>query len=1317
MPSACGSFACFSFEEEDFLTKRSFACLALVTALVLASHAPLLAQGGASSSISGVVVDAAGGIIPGATVVVKNEAGATFEATTNTEGVFSVPAVTAGTYTVTVSLTGFKTAVISDVRIAPGTPASVKATLEVGRVEETITVTSSSELINTQTPTVSATLNSDQLNRMPTPTRNALNAVTFLPGINTATTNRESRINGLPESFVNITLDGVSNNDNFLRSSDSFFASVTPRQDAIEAVTVTTAAAGATVGGSGAVSINFATRSGTNTFSGSAYEYYRDSKLNSNYWFNTRNSLPRNDVRVNQYGARFGGPIVIPGLFNGRDKAFFFVHYEQLKFPNSFTRTRTVLNERAAQGWFRYLVGTQVREVNVLDLARDNNQISAVDPTVRGLLDKIQASMQTTGAINQQSDPLLRSYVWQSPGELFEHQPTVRIDYNLTEKHRLSGSSQVIFARRDPDYLNSADGRFPGAPNYRLFNSTRPLHSFTLRSTLTPALVNELRGGITALGGASYFGNMESNGPQTYEDTTGYAIDFDENIGLTNWHTENGPSWRSSPTISIENTVSWQKGAHSLNFGGAMLFARAWENAQRMVPGINLGFSTANDPAAGLFNADNFAGASAANLADARDLYALLTGRVREVTGQAALDAESNRYVPFGPRRREGRVDMHSLFLQDSWRMTPTFTLNAGARWDVQLPFTSVNDIMSAVTLESVCGISGVGDGGIYSKCNFNQPNASGGRTPEFIQLTRGTQGYSTDWNNVAPNVGIAWRPNVQDGFLRTLLGDPEQATLRAGYSIAYERQGMGIFTGQFGGNPGSTLDLTRNESTGIVGPGESWPVLITQRGRLFQASFPETPTFPITPRANRADNIEAFAPDIKIASAGTWTVSFQRSLSRDMAVDIRYVGTRGWNQWSEVNWNRRNLESNGFADEFKRAMANLAANNASGLTDRRGSFAYFGPGSGTSPLPIYLAYLNGRTDAGNPVAYSGGANTWTNTAITQDLVRTNPQLDNSANDLDGNLARRTQARATGLPANFFVLNPDVGQVNVYDSGAFSDYHALQIEVRRRLSMGLSANINYQYALEGGSSFRGFKYGRVMDPTESVRHAIKTQWDWTVPIGRGQRFGSNLNPILDAIVGGWSFNGVGRIQNRVIDFGNVRLVGMTVDDVTKMYKYDIRVNPANGLRTPYVFPDDVILNTRRAWAVSTTSTTGYSDLGVPEGRYFAPPNSADCIQLKAGDCAPRSVMVKTPFFTRFDIGVTKRFPIRGSMNFELRVDVLNVFDNINFDPYEVRTDSAANSIADFSSANFGQVTGAYQDTSNTFDPGGRLGQLMFRINW
>jgi hypothetical protein len=317
-----------------------------------------------------------------------------------------------------------------------------------------------------------------------------------------------------------------------------------------------------------------------------------------------------------------------------------------------------------------------------------------------------------------------------------------------------------------------------------------------------------------------------------------------------------------------------------------------------------------------------------------------------------------------------------------------------------------------------------------------------------------------------------------------------------------------------------------------------------------------------------------------------------------------------------------------------------------------------------------------------------------------------NPQPGNSAADLDGDATRRANALAAGLPANLFVVNPDVASVNVTDSGAYSDYHALQIDLRRRMSRGLSANVNYQYAIEGGSAFDGFAYGRTMVEAGNVRHAFKTQWDWTIPVGRGQRYGANFNPWLDGFLGGWSFNGVGRVQSRVLNFGNVNLVGMTPADVQKLWKYDIRPD-ASGRPTPFMMPDDVILNTRRAYSVSATTATGYSDLGVPEGRYFAPANSASCIQIRAGDCAPRTLLIRAPWFARFDVGVTKRFQMPGRANLEVRFDVLNLFDAINFNP--VANPGSGETIF--------QATSAYQDPSNTFDPGGRLGQLMFRINW
>jgi hypothetical protein len=203
-----------------------------------------------------------------------------------------------------------------------------------------------------------------------------------------------------------------------------------------------------------------------------------------------------------------------------------------------------------------------------------------------------------------------------------------------------------------------------------------------------------------------------------------------------------------------------------------------------------------------------------------------------------------------------------------------------------------------------------------------------------------------------------------------------------------------------------------------------------------------------------------------------------------------------------------------------------------------------------------------------------------------------------------------------------------------------------------------------------------------------------------------------MHPILNGILGGWSINGVGRFQRVLVDFGNVRLVNMTKAELQAMYKFYLKPGSqsASGLDEIWMLPDDVILNTRRAFSTITTTLDGYStSLGPPDpnSKYIAPANSASCIQIRAGDCAPRTTMVLAPWFKRVDIGATKRFDIKGTKNIEIRWDLLNVFNTPNFT-------LVANP---GSGASIFKTTSAYTDASNTYDPGGRIGQLMIRFNW
>ena len=423
------------------------------------------------------------------------------------------------------------------------------------------------------------------------------------------------------------------------------------------------------------------------------------------------------------------------------------------------------------------------------------------------------------------------SYFFLNPGYQGEKQPAVRIDYNISEKHRLTGTYNHFFEWRAQDHINGADKRFPGSPNYRQVRTTQadaldraPLDAVATTWSASCAAASRAASGCS-LAGQSWTRRTSA----TFDDTNGYALNLDQNIGLTDWHITNTLSSRSGYQYTLDETLNWQKGKHSITIGGSAFLGRAWEDSQQLTTGIDIGFDTTNDPAGRAVQHRELPG-RVGGAADrrARALRAAHRPRHRRDRPGRARSRDEQIRQP-RTRRREGKLDVFSAFAQDSWRVTPTLTLNAGVRWDVQMPFSPSNDTMTTASLADICGVSGIGSGGIYDACNFYAPGASGGKVPEFTQLTSGTRGYNTDWNNFAPNVGVAWRPNVESGWLRTLLGDPEQATLRGGYSEAFERQGIGGFTGIYGPNPGSTLSLTRNASTGLVGPGESWPVLLRE--------------------------------------------------------------------------------------------------------------------------------------------------------------------------------------------------------------------------------------------------------------------------------------------------------------------------------------------------------------------------------------------------------------------------------------------------------------------------------------------------------
>jgi hypothetical protein len=1288
----------------------------LWTAVLMAVSASLaFAQTG--QSLSGVVVDGGGGVIPGAAVAVRNNGtGESFEAVTNEAGAFSVPAIAVGTYTVTVTLQGFKTAVLNDVRVVTATPASVRAVLEVGALSETVEVKAGAELVQTQSSTVTSTISVQQISELPVPSRNALYFAAMLPGVETTGGPRGSTFSGLPNNTINVTIDGVSTG-NQLQSTDGFFSMVTPRLDAVEEVTVTGATPGAG-SGPGAVQIAFTTRSGTNEFSNSIYHYFKHPNLNSNYYFNKINGLAKNEVIVHQYGGRSGGPIVIPGLFNGRNKAFYFFNFEHLHQPSEATRTRTVLNADAERGMFTYLTANGVETKNLLDLAASAGQTSTIDPTVAALLARIRGATGTTGSLTTPPNQTnTQSYVYQAAAKLNQYAPTGRVDVNLTDAHRLTGTYWWQRFKSFPDLLNNTESTFPGLSSISAQNSFRTTGSIGLRSTLGTSLVNELKGGW------QWSPNFFNEGVNVgmFADQAGYRLDFPL-ITDPSAANHNAPAPRNTVNWNIDNTLNWLKGSHSFSFGGSFLQITHNQQGWNLVPTLTIAVDQTNDPANAMFNSANFPLASTTALTEARNIYAILTGRVTAVTGNARLNSSTGEYVYLGNLFERSRMNSVSLFGQDSWRLSPTVTVNYGVRWDIQRPFTPLSATWSTATMADLCGVSGLGSGPGGRACNLFQPSTlagGAGFVPSYTAFEPGTSGYDTDWNNIAPNVGVAWRPNVETGFLRALLGDPEQATVRAGYSVSYSLERIDRFTALYGDNPGGDIAATRNYTTGypMIAPGESAPVLLRERGRLGPPAFPQRPVYPITSLPSNELNV--FDPNLKTPYVDSFSVGLQRSLGRDTAIEVRYVGNRNHHAWAQEDWNEETLFENGFLDEFKIAQANLAAHVASGCSNLGNcSFAYRGPGTGTRPLPIYLAYFEGKNAGMAQNAQSYTSANFRNSAWTGHLGYYEPDPDDAANDLHANLTFRQNALTAGLPLNFFEMNPHVSQANITRSVNGTRYHSMQVELRRRLSSGLMISGNYTWANKTQSAFtflpaaaRSVRMDPVYLSSTDIPHAVKANWVLEVPFGKGRRFGSNSNAFVNALLGDWDFSGIARFQARQYSTHEGRLVGMTLDELQDAFEVRTEQSAA-GTITVWSFPQDIVDNTRRAFNTDPTSPTGYGAEGPPTGRYIAPLSSPDCLSVYIGDCAARQIKLRGPVFSRVDMRLKKRFPFARKAYVELDFEVQNVFDSPNFNhAFDLTPDAPLTANDVF------RVSTAYTDINTTYDPGGRLGQIVWRVSW
>ena len=1349
----------------------------LVLLVIALSGISAFGQGGSTGSISGTVVDPKGAVVAGANVVIKNTA-TNQEATTQTsgEGTFTVPSLIAGVYTATIQATGFKQAVVTEIKVDVGKPSSINVDLEIGSANESVTVVGGGELLQTQSATVGTTLTGRQITDLPTVSRDALDLVLALPGTTTVGRPRQSSVNGLPKGALNISMDGINVQDNLLKSNDGFFTYIRPRTDAISEVTVSTTTPGSESSSEGAVQIKFVTQGGGNDYHGGAYWYHRNPALNANYWFSNRDSAPdpvtgkapQARILLNQPGVKVGGPISIPKLFNGKDRAFFFVNYEEYRLPEKTFRTRNILSTQAQSGIFRFnftapnnftppanttcvgpVPGPVVCSANVFTLAQNAGlQFANADPTVSGLLANIRT---TSAAFNPKGtgDPNIDQVSFNNIGGQTRRFPTVRFDFNVAKDHHIENIWNYQSFGGVVDFLNNVDPAFPGFANHGAQTSVRFSNVTAWRWTMTQNMVNEARFGLT--GGTLLF-FPEVNAGQ-FTDQGGFSLGIGQ-AGIQSATVTTGPQRRNSPVKQFTDTLNWVKGNHSWSFGANATRINFWQQLITVVPSAAFVPSSTLDPAGfSAFSSLSFAGNTVQT--GAASLYAVLAGRLSAINANARLNEDTLKYTYLGDLTSRAQSTEWGIFAQDSWRVRPNVTLTLGVRFERAIPVSSLNDTYAQVSYADIFGESGLNN---YLPSCANgvrcSPGTLAGGHSQYTEFPSGSKAYNQEFGTFLPSFGLVYSPQFRGSFLNKVMGEPGQTVLRLGFSIASVREGTNVFQAVTGGNPGGTITTNRNLTLGNLPVGT-----YLRQGPFAPPSFPSAPVYP-TPGLI-TDGVNAFIPDLKSGYVESWTVGIQREIDSNNVLEIRYIGNRGHRLWRQYDLNgnqgggvfQLNVRDNGVLQEFSLAQANLLANIAAG---RGAQFRYQGPNTNTSPLPILFGYFTGNNpaNAGN-CASPGACNTLYNSAnfAAANFINTlnplNPSVLNLASLLSSTNFdnRRTPAGQAcfgiqncvgqGLfPYNMFLINPGKrGGAFVVDNGGQSYYDAMTIEFRRRMTRGLLFQANYTFGKALANTYASSSAvfdqpNDLLNPKSrkgeapfNITHGLKMNFIYELPFGQGRSFLSGIHGWKEKLLGGWGVNGNIRIQSgSPFSLGNVQLVGMTREELQKavgVYR-DLDANGANNGNV-YVLPLDIRTNTWKANSVAFNTNANSGPLGpvftqgAPTGRFIAPAGFGNCKQAVQGDCGFTNLVLHGPAFFRTDASIVKRIKFTENTNLELRGEFLNAFNNINFLVGAAAND--LNTLAGLNATTFGRFTAAYQDLSTTNDPGGRLVQLVVRFNF
>jgi hypothetical protein len=781
----------FKVRERTFSFLQFASGMAVAVAVMFALSVAALGQ--STATLQGVVTDASNAVIPGATVVIRNQ-NTGVERTTKTDqtGDYVVPGLLPGMYQLTVNAQGFQSFVVSNLNLQVATTLTENVRMKLGKVSQQVVVTGGAPLVSTSSVAVGQVVTQKTVQELPLNGRHFLDLSYITPGTVTPPQNGflTSPLQGLGalsidtagqrESTLNLLVNGVNLNDEVQNQ-----ATFQPSVDTVSEFKIDNSTFPAQYGRNSGAIVNIATRSGTNQFHGEGFDFLRNNYFDARNFFNPIPN-PQTPLRKNDFGGDIGGPIV-------KNKAFFFLSYEGLRQRNALT----------------------------LDTQVPVQGTTSSNATINNLLKLLPTPTQQVPA-----GAAYGTFLGAATAPVNVDIGTADISYNLTKNDQLHGYYAI---EKDHRFEPTSGTNVPNFGDTR--DGFRQILTINESHVFSPSLTNMATIGFNRLH-ITFLpndGNLTSSGVgismPAGVSQFGIPSIYIQNLGLLFGNPLGEPQGRGDTTVAFNDTVNWLKGAHSFAFGLDM--SRFYNN----------------------------------NLAEnvGRFTYTTLSNFLND--GAAGFSTTQGN--------GDNRILMPAwgIFVQDSYRWKPNFTVSLGVRYDWNSTPSEAHNRLSILTATTNTTTNTT----TYSM----QPLGTNGVT----------QPFQTNNKNIQPRIGFAWDPT----------GDGKTA-VRAGYAILTQQPTTNILSSS---NPPFAIPLASSSTTNSI-------------------TLENPPVNPSTTSPRIVD------PNYHDAYAQDWNVTVQRALTDTLGLQVAYVGSKVTHLQQELNLNQPGLNDGLFLPKSAAPYSNF---------------------------------------------------------------------------------------------------------------------------------------------------------------------------------------------------------------------------------------------------------------------------------------------------------------------------------------------------------------------------------------------------------